>query len=205
MVVGGIEKRIRRILQKNTKMTDFSEQKIEKTGIDGLYIIRRPLFDDERGFFKEVVRIDLLNKELNLNFGGKQWNHSMSKPNVIRGIHAEGWNKIVYPVNGKVFMAIVDIKPESKTFKKVETFTSEEGNRIALFITKGLANSFCNIGDTNSDYLYLVDAYYDGTDKKAIAYDDSDLKIDWPIKNPIISERDKNNPKLRDLFPEKFN
>lgn len=185
-------------------MADFSEQKIEKTSIEGLFIIKRPQFDDERGFFKEVVRIDLLNNELGLNFSGKQWNHSMSKPNVLRGIHAEGWNKIVYPVSGKVFMAVVDIRPESKTFKKVETFISDENNRFGLFLTKGIANSFCNIGNTSSDYLYLVDAYYDGTDKKAVAWNDPDLNIKWPIENPILSKRDQDNPTLKKLFPDKF-
>lgn len=185
-------------------MTDFSEQKITKTSIDGLYTIERPVFPDDRGFFKEIVRVGLLNKELGLEFVGSQWNHSMSKKGVIRGIHAEGWNKIIYPVSGKVFLAVVDIRPESKTFSNVETFISDEKNRFALFITKGLANSFCNFGNTDSDYLYLVDVNYDGTDKKAIAWDDDDLNIKWPVKNPILSERDKNNPSLRELFPDKF-
>ena len=54
------------------------------------------------------------------------------------------------------------------------------------------------------DYIYLVDSYYDGSDTRAIAWDDPDLQINWPIENPIISERDRNNPNLRDLFPEKF-
>ena len=180
-------------------MADFSEQKIEKTTIEGLYVIKRSQFDDERGFFKEIIRIDLLNSELNLNFVGRQWNHSMNKSGSLRGIHAEGWNKIVYPVSGKVFMAIVDIRPNSKTFKKVETFVSDDNNRFALFISKGLANSFCNFGSVDSDYIYLVDAYYDGSDKKAVAWDDPDLAIKWPVENPILSERDKNNPKLNQL------
>lgn len=185
-------------------MADFSEQIIKKTSIDGLYVIERPLFSDERGFFREVVRIDSLNKDLNLNFSPKQWNHSMSKKGVIRGIHAEGWNKIIYPLNGNVFMALVDIRPDSKTFSKVETFVSDENNRFAIFVTNGIANSFCNFGEEDVNYLYLVDSYYDGSDKKAITWDDPDLNIKWPVNNPILSERDKNNPKLRDLFPDKL-
>lgn len=177
-------------------MTDFSEQKIKKTSIEGLYVIERPVFTDERGFFKEVVRIDQLNKDLNINFTGKQWNHSMNKPNVIRGMHAENINKIVYPLTSKVFLAIADIRSDSKTFKKVETFISDESNRFALFITKGLANSFCNFGDTDAHYLYLVDDYYDGTDKKAVAWNDPSLNIKWPVKVPILSDRDRNNPNL---------
>lgn len=67
-----------------------------------------------------------------------------------------------------------------------------------------MANSYCITGDEAVHYIYLVDAYYDGIDTRAVAWDDPDLAIDWPIKDPIISERDKNNPRLRDLFPEKF-
>lgn len=185
-------------------MTDFSEQKVKKTKIKGLYVIDRPTFPDNRGFFKEVVRIDALVKELGLDYVPKQWNHAVSKPKVLRGIHAENWNKIVYPVTGKVFLAIADIRIESKTFGKVETFIADDNNRFALYITKGLANSVCNIGSIDSVYMYLVDAYYDGSDTKAIAFNDPDLNVPWPVKNPILSERDKNNPSLRDLFPEKF-
>jgi dTDP-4-dehydrorhamnose 3,5-epimerase len=60
------------------------------------------------------------------------------------------------------------------------------------------------MGEEPVDYIYLVDAYYDGKDTRAVAWNDPDLKINWPITNPIISERDKNNPTLRQLFPEKF-
>ena len=67
-----------------------------------------------------------------------------------------------------------------------------------------MANSFCVTGNIDVDYLYLVDAYYDGTDTTAIAWDDPDLAINWPIKDPILSQRDKNNPRFRELFPEKF-
>ncbi len=59
-------------------------------------------------------------------------------------------------------------------------------------------------GKESVDYIYLVDAYWDGLDTRAIAWDDPDLNIKWPVENPVISERDKNNPRLKDLFPEKF-
>lgn len=128
----------------------------------------------------------------------------MSVPGVIRALHAENWNKIVYPITGKMFAAIVDIRPGSRTFGRVETFEFNEEIPKALFIPKGLANSICVVGEKPVHYLYLVDEYYDGKDTRAIAWDDPDLNIKWPVKNPIISERDMNNPTLRELFPEKF-
>ena len=177
---------------------------IKQTSIPGLLILERPVFSDERGFFRELFHKNELEEVAGIKFDGVQMNHSHSKPGVIRGIHAEAWNKIIYPVSGEVFIAIVDIRPDSPTFAKVETFNVGDDNRIGLFIPNGLANSLCVTGEKSVDYIYLVDSYYDGSDTRAIAWDDPDLQINWPIENPIISERDRNNPNLRDLFPEKF-
>ncbi len=188
------------LLLKNPMENKF----VKITSIPGLLVLERPQFADERGFFREIFHLNEIEEELNIEFKGVQMNHAFSKPGVIRGIHAENWNKIICPVNGEVFVAIVDIRKEEPTFGKVETFVINNENRIALFVSKGLANSYAIMGDAGVDYMYLVDAYYDGSDQRAIAYDDPDLKINWPVENPIISEKDQNNPKLRDLFPEKF-
>lgn len=177
---------------------------VQKTSIEGLLILKRPINKDNRGFFREIFHLNEIEQTLNIQFKGVQMNHAFSKPGVLRGIHAENWNKIICPVNGQVFIAIVDIRVDSPTFGKVAGFTINNENRICLFVSQGLANSYCIIGEQPVDYIYLVDAYYDNKDTRAIAWDDPDLAIDWPIKNPIISERDRNNPRLRDLFPEKF-
>lgn len=177
---------------------------IKNTSIPGLFKLERPIFSDERGFFRELFHENELNETIGFEFKAIQMNHSHSKSKVLRGIHAENWNKIIYPASGEVFVAIVDIRPDSATFGKVETFLINDSNRIGLFISQGLANSFCVTGKESVDYIYLVDAYWDGLDTRAIAWDDPDLNIKWPVENPIVSERDRNNPKLRDLFPEKF-
>lgn len=181
----------------------MASQYIKKTSIPGLLILERPVFSDERGFFRELFHKDELEKEAGIKFNGVQVNHAHSLPGVIRGIHAEAWNKVIYPVSGKVFIAIVDLR-DCPTFAKVEIFNVDDENRFGLFIPKGLANSLCVIGKNPVDYMYLVDSYYDGSDTRAVAWNDPDLAIDWPIKDPIISERDRNNPTLRELFPEKF-
>ncbi|MEK7616954.1 MAG: dTDP-4-dehydrorhamnose 3,5-epimerase family protein [Patescibacteria group bacterium] len=181
-------------------MADF----IKKTSIDGLLILERPIFKDKRGFFRELFRKDDLENFLGIKFEPVQMNHSYSIPGVIRGIHAEEWNKIIYPLSGEVFIAIVDLRENSSTFAKVETFKINDERRIGLFVPIGLANSFCVTGEKGVDYAYLVDAYWDGRDTRAIAWDDPDLAIKWPISNPIISQRDRKNPYLRDLFPKRF-
>ncbi len=179
-------------------------QYVKKTSIEGLLVIERPTFADNRGFFREVFHLDELTEVLGNEFHPVQWNHSKSDPSVIRALHAENWNKLVYPVTGQMFAAIVDIRPDSPTFMKVETFNFDDQNRFALYVSKGLANSICANGTEPVNYLYLVDAYYTGGDTRAIAYDDPDIAVDWPIKNPLVSERDKNNPRLRELYPNKF-
>lgn len=181
----------------------MAEKFIQKTSISGLYVIKRPTFKDKRGFFRETARWSDL-RSVGINFKPIQINHSYSLPRVVRALHAENWNKLIYPVTGKIFSAIVDIRPSSKTFGKVKTFLFSEKYPYALFVPKGLANSVCVLGNKPVHYIYLVDAYYKGDDTRAIAWDDPDLAINWPVKNPIISGRDKSNPTLRELFPLKF-
>lgn len=179
------------------------EHFVKTTRIPGLLVLERPTRLDERGFFREVFHLDELIKASGVDFHPVQWNHSESYPKVIRALHAENWNKLVYPVTGKMFGAIADIRPDSPTFGQVETFTFDSSNRRALFIPKGLANSICVVGDAPVNYMYLVDEYYTGSDTRAVAWDDPDLAIPWPVEHPIISERDSKNPTLRELYPEK--
>lgn len=180
-------------------------ENIQKTSLPDLLLVKRPTFTDNRGFFREVFRLDELEQASGISFSPLQWNHSKSEANVIRALHAENWNKLVYPLTGKMFAALVDIRPDQGTFGKVETFIFDTSvEQQALFIPAGFANSICVLGEEPVHYLYLVDSYYDGKDTRAIAWDDPDLNIDWPLKDPIISERDRNNPTLRELFPDKF-
>lgn len=189
-------------------MTDETTPYIKKTSISGLFIVEHPVHKDFRGFFHEIFRKNTLEKITGIKFNPVQWSHSMSKPGVIRALHSEKWNKLIYPVSGTMFAAIADVRPESPTFGKVETFTfdnsHEDSPHRALFLSVGLGNSICVHGAEPVNYVYLVDAYWDDAKASGIAWDDPDLNIDWPIENPIISDRDKNNPKLRDLFPDKF-
>jgi len=179
---------------------------IKKTSIDGVLVIEQPTFLDDRGFFHEIFRINEL-EQLGIIFRPVQLSHSRSLPKVIRAIHSESWQKLVYPVSGKMFAAIADVRPNSKTFLKVETFefdNTEAGFHRALFLPKGMGNSICVLGDTPVDYVYLVDEYWDNSKAQGIAWNDPDLAIKWPVSDPIISERDKKNQTLRELYPEKF-
>ena len=182
---------------------------IQKTSIPGVVIIERPTHNDFRGFFHEVFRQNELEEATGVKFNPIQWSHSMSKPGVIRAIHTENWNKLVYPITGILYAPIVDLRPESPTFKKVEYITidntKDDSPHHALFLPSGgIGNSICVLGKEDLHYLYLVDEYWDDSKAKGIAWDDPDLNIKWPVKDPILSERDKNNPTMKDLFSDKF-
>jgi dTDP-4-dehydrorhamnose 3,5-epimerase len=183
-------------------MQQATVNKISNTTLPGLLKIERPLRYDERGFFHEVVRLDELIQATGKSFQVQQVNHSRSIAGVLRGLHAERWDKTVWIARGRAFSAIVDLRPDSPTFGRYETFELSEENGLALFIPEGFANSI--YAYTEIDYIYLVSKVYDGSDTSAVAWDDPDLAIPWPSSDPIISQRDRNNSRLRELYPDKF-
>jgi dTDP-4-dehydrorhamnose 3,5-epimerase len=130
-----------------------------------------------------------------------QANHSRSRQGVLRGLHAENWDKLAYVPSGEVFTALADLRPDSPTFGRTATFRLGEEHPIVLFVPRGLAHGYYVLSD-EADYMYHVTAYYDGSDTRAVAWDDPDLAIEWPNMSPILSERDRQNPTLRQLFPD---
>jgi dTDP-4-dehydrorhamnose 3,5-epimerase len=179
---------------------------VETTDIEGLLVARWPTHEDERGFFRQTYQVRELTEALGREPVLRQGNHSHSVPGVLRGFHAEPWDKLVYVVRGHAMAAIADIRADSPTFGEARTFMlgePPEGERIRLFISQGLANSFVTLGDENVDYLYDVSDYWrPDIDKPAVAWDDPDLAVDWPIDDPVLSAADAANPTLRQLFPD---
>jgi dTDP-4-dehydrorhamnose 3,5-epimerase len=184
---------------------------VYKTNIDGLFYLGFNHFPDNRGFFAEVGHTHKIEEISGKPFKIAQVNHSRSLKNVVRGMHAEGWNKLVTVTNGVSFSALADVRPNSKTFGKVETFllgVNGKALRGSLFIASGIANSVCVI-EAPVDYIYCVDKLYkdrDPADDQAISIFDKDLNINWPIKKEdmIISKRDKQAVTLREKYPKKF-
>lgn len=175
-----------------------------ETRLKGLHIIELDLFDDERGSFREAWQAANMQALGLPAFQPVQQNVSESKRGVIRGIHAEPWEKYIHVVYGEVFAALVDLREESQTFGQVETITLDRSQ--ALFVSKGFGNSFQITSDFGV-YSYLVtDHWQAGLTYPAIAFDDPDLAIDWPIKEgQIVSEKDQHNPTMRQYYPHKFN
>lgn len=173
---------------------------IRSGSLDGLLIIEQETRGDARGFFRETVRMDQLEAALGHPIELVQENHSRSGQGVLRGLHAEDWDKLIYVPHGEVFTAIADVRPASPTFGKVETFRLGDSSRAKVFVPRGMAHGFCVLSE-DADYVYQVTAYYTGVETPAVAWDDPDLAIPWPIQHPILSEKDRQNPTLRELFP----
>jgi len=192
---------------KDKQLTD----NIYQTKIKGLFYLKRNSFSDNRGFFAELAHLSQIEKVIKNPFIIKQINHSQSLDNVIRGFHAENWNKLTFITAGLAFCVLVDIQPQSDTFTQTESFRlgfSDNALTGSLFISSGIANSICVLKGP-VEYTYCVDKLYKNRDKKGdqpISLFDPDLNISWPIpkQQMIISQRDKNAATLRQLFPEKF-
>lgn len=182
-----------------------------RTAIDGLFYLPREAFNDERGFYAEIARLPEIDAVTDDSFQLKQINLSRSNTHVMRGIHAENWNKLLTVIEGTAFCAWVDLRPESATFGDVTTMKVGNGNDShfgSMYVAAGIGNSFCVLNGPLY-YLYAVDQLYQGRDQSgdvAIALFDEDLAINWPIgaDQAIISERDQQAVTLRSKFPEKF-
>jgi dTDP-4-dehydrorhamnose 3,5-epimerase len=178
---------------------------IEPTAIEGLFVVRSATHEDERGFFRQTYVVSQLSEVLGREVRFAQGNHARSRPGVLRGFHAEPWDKLVYVARGTVFAAIADIRPASPTFGEVATFQLGDppGERVRLFVSEGLANAYAVVGEREADYLYDVTAEWSpGVDKCAVAWDDPDLAIGWPVADPLLSPADAANPPLRERFPD---
>lgn len=179
------------------------DYKITTTDIAGLLIYERETFNDNRGFFREAVELRDLEKILDKQITIKQWNHSKSYPKVIRGFHAEPWDKLIYVVKGSIMSVLVDFRTDSSTFGKAVKITLGDNDRKTIYLPQGVGNSFANIGDTDAEYLYLVTDYYAGKPTPAVSWQDPVITNQfggWPIDNPIVSEADMKHPTLKEKF-----
>lgn len=186
--------------------------RIYGTEIPGLLYVDSPVHTDNRGFYREIAPISDLEQALGFKFLIKQLNHSNSNKNVVRGIHAENWNKLITVTHGVCLCVLTDIRPDSPTFLKKEYILLGYGGGNPLpgsiFVTNGIGNSFLTI-EGPSEYIYAVNQLYrerDTSEDTAISLFDQDLNIEWPASKEemIISDRDKNSTTLREKYPNKF-
>ena len=169
--------------------------------LPGVFLIRPKRFDDIRGFVAEVYRTDAF-AELGIPTVFVQDNLSVSKKNVIRGMHFQkpphAQAKLVRCVSGQVFDVVADVDPRSPHFGTFVSVGLSAETQEMLFIPDTYAHGFCVLSDV-ATVEYKVSDIYHPESAAGIAFDDPTLAIPWPVENPILSEADKKWPKLNEL------
>ena len=176
--------------------------KITKTKLDGVVIIEPDVFGDNRGFFMESWSQRRM-EEAGLFYNFVQDNHSLSTvKGTLRGIHFQKGDKaqakLVRCVRGAVLDVAVDLRHDSPTYKQWEAVVLSEENKKQLLIPRGFGHGFLTLTD-EVEFLYKADNYYAPEAEGGIRWDDPDIGIDWGIVNPILSDKDNENPYLKDL------
>jgi len=163
--------------------------KVMTTSIEGVLLLEPQLFEDERGWFYETWR-EQDYRQYGIKESFVQDNVSLSKKNVIRGLHyQQGQGQLVWVSQGHIFDVIVDIRPESPTFNQYVSFDLEGEKPRQLYMPPGCAHGFCVL----SDYAvvhYKCSQYYDPATEGRLAWDDPKIGIQWPCENPMLSQMD---------------
>lgn len=182
--------------------------KVTELELKGLKLIELAVHGDARGFFVERFNQAKF-KEAGLPTQFVQDNHSRSAPGVLRGLHYQtdpAQGKLVGSTNGRIWDVAVDIRPDSPTYGQWRGTELSDLNGKLLWVPAGFAHGFCVLGDAPADVFYKVDGLYNPATEGGIAWNDPDLKVDWPVKDPLISGRDQKQMSFADYRknPAKF-
>ena len=170
--------------------------KILSTKFLGVKVIQSKIYKDSRGLFKENYKKKFL-KNKNFIFGCM----SKSNKNVIRGLHLQTkfpQEKYVSVLKGAIIDVILDLRKNSNTFGKHFKIILSDNNGKSIFIPHGFAHGFLGLKKENIVY-YTCTNYRSRKHEVGLLWNDKDLKIKWPIKNPVISKKDKKNLKFKEF------
>ncbi len=177
--------------------------KITETKLSGVLIIEPPIFGDGRGIFFESYHHERYSGHgLKVNF--VQDNFSRSSKNVLRGLHYQlekPQGKLIWVTRGQVFDVVVDVRKGSPTFGQSLTTILDAERIRQLYVPPGFAHGFCVLSD-EADFSYKCTDYYYPAAEKGILWNDPDLKIQWPVTNPILSAKDQKNLCLKNIAAE---
>lgn len=175
---------------------------VVSTNLKDCVVIEPQVFGDHRGFFLETFQAERYAKEANISLPFVQDNHSRSGKGVLRGLHfqiTKPQGKLVRVVSGEVFDVAVDLRRDSPTFGQWEGVYLSGDNKRQFWVPPGFAHGFVVVSET-ADFEYKCTDYYDPADEGAIAWDDPDIGIKWPIDLEVkLSEKDANAPSFREF------
>ena len=173
----------------------------KKLSIPEVVLIEPKVFEDNRGFFMENYKYSEFS-DFGIKDNFTQDNHSKSVKGVLRGLHFQmlpkAQAKLVRCIKGEIFDVAVDIRKGSPTFGKWVGKTLSEENKKMLYIPIGFAHAFCVLSD-EAEINYKSSDEYSQENERAIAWNDPTININWPIKNPIVSEKDAKNDSLDEV------
>jgi len=169
---------------------------VQETQITDLLIIKPSIFEDGRGYFMESYNSRLFKETTKLDINFVQDNESMSNKGVLRGLHFQkpphSQGKLVRVVRGSVLDVAVDIRKNSKTQGQYYSIVLSEQNKTQFYIPPGFAHGFVVLEDYTI-FSYKCTEFYNKESEVSLRWDDPDINIDWGIKDPILSEKDKNS------------
>ncbi len=172
--------------------------------LKGVYLIKPRVFEDPRGFFFESYNQDRY-KDQGIDVDFVQDNYSRSTGGVLRGMHYQikrGQAKLVWVPQGEVFDVAVDLRKDSSTFGQWDGYTLSSKNKHQLFVPAGFAHGYCVMSKT-ADFAYKCSDYYFPEDEGGLIWNDPKVGIEWPIEDPVLSEKDQNHPTLeKTLLPD---
>ena len=178
-----------------------------KQNIEDVILIKPKVFCDNRGFFMESYKkSEFIANGIDVDF--VQDNHSKSSAHVLRGLHYQAnphaQAKLVRCLKGKIYDVAVDIRPNSNTFGQYVKVELSEENKQMLYIPQGFAHGFVVISE-NAEILYKTSREYAPESDRGILWNDKDININWEIDfEPILSEKDKNQPELKNINKEEL-
>ena len=162
---------------------------VEQTKLDGVLAITPPVFEDHRGRYVETYN-ERVYKEAGIGIDFIQDDISVSRHNVLRGIHGDAttW-KLITCLEGAFYLVVVDCRPASAQFRQWQAFTLSENNRLQILVPAGFGNGHLVLSD-RAIFHYKQNTDYDPTGQFTYRFDDPELGIWWPVKEPILSMRD---------------
>jgi dTDP-4-dehydrorhamnose 3,5-epimerase len=167
--------------------------------IPEVVLIEPKVFGDERGFFMETYKMpDFVTAGIKGNF--VQENHSSSTRGVLRGLHYQNppfaQGKLVRVVRGEIFDVSVDIRKGSPTWGQWVGVILSEEDKNSVYVPETFAHGFCVLSEI-AEVIYKTTNVYSPESDAGILWNDADLNIEWPVKEPILSEKDKKLPSLK--------
>ena len=172
---------------------------INETSLPGVFLIEPKKFGDNRGFFLETFRSSVF-EEAGIPTKFVQDNHSRSSKGVLRGLHYQLFQpqgKLVRVATGSVYDVAVDVRNGSPTYGQWFGAELNEDNMQMMYVPPGFAHGFVVLSEI-ADFIYKCTNYYHPGSEQGIAWDDSDIGIDWPVKDVMLSAKDLQNPQLKD-------